>query len=316
MSRLLFSLLVLFGVLVGFLWAGNAGWGPVVVTPEYEFKVPMLFQAPWRGVIDEPGMTGRIPLAESVLTFEKRFQYLNVEPAEMIIAGGERQIIDYYTIWRIDNPVQYLERFRGNREAAEAIIRAKLKGLVGAVVAELSFSQLLQRVEIGSKLDDEITRELEGTGVAVVDVRISRTELPSRALPSAFGQMREERRSLSREYRALGDRDARQIRAEAEREARKTLAQARADAERLRGEGDAAAAATYASAFGKDPEFYAFRRSLEAYRRTLGGNTTLVVAPTHEFFRYLEPQRRLADSKKKAAGSPTATAPPVEARSD
>lgn len=292
MSRILLILLLVLSLVVGSFWAGAAGWGPIIVTPEYQFKVPMLFGGPWRGVIDKPGITWRIPLVEEVLEFDKRFQYLNVPPAEMIIAGGERQIIDYYTIWRIDDPLVYLSRFRGNEDEAQNVIAAKLKGLVGAVVAELSLSQLLQRVEIKSKLDKEIQREFGDTGIAIVDVRISRTELPSRALPSAFKQMREERRALSREYRALGDRDARQIRAEAEREARKTLAEARADSERIRGEGDAQAAATYAAAFGKDPEFYAFMRSLEAYRRTMGANTTLVVPPTHEFFRYLEPQRQ------------------------
>ena len=155
----------------------------------------------------------------------------------------------------------------------------------------LSRAELLARAEVLDDLSDRATTELAGNGVRVLDVQINRTELPLQTENATFEQMREQRRSISREKRAIGEREAREIRAKANRKARELLAVARAKAEVMRGEGDAAAARIYAKAYSKDPDFYAFVRSLEAYRKTLIENTTLVVSPDHEFFKFLDLER-------------------------
>ncbi len=150
-------------------------------------------------------------------------------------------------------------------------------------------AELLARAEALDDLHERATLELAGNGVRVIDVRINRTELPLPTENATFEQMREQRRAISREKRAIGEREAREIRAKAEGQAREEVAVARAEAEVTRGEGDAEAARIYAKAYSNDPEFYAFVRSLEAYRKTLGENTTLVVSPDHEFFKFLDP---------------------------
>jgi membrane protease subunit HflC len=141
-----------------------------------------------------------------------------------------------------------------------------------------------------ASLDDASEAALGETGIDVVDVRLNRIELPRAAEPAAYEQMREQRRAISRELRVVGERRAREIRANAEREAELTLAQARSKAEITRGEGDAESARIYADAYNADPEFYSFVRSLEVYRATLKGSTTMVLPPDHEFFRYLDPR--------------------------
>jgi membrane protease subunit HflC len=151
-------------------------------------------------------------------------------------------------------------------------------------------AELLARAEILETLDERATEELTSNGIRVVDVRINRTELPLPSENATFEQMREQRRAISRQKRAIGAREAREIRAKANREAREMLAQANADSEVRRGEGDAEAARIYAEAYSKDPDFYAFVRSLEAYRKTLGEKTTLVVPQDHEFFKFLDPK--------------------------
>jgi membrane protease subunit HflC len=146
---------------------------------------------------------------------------------------------------------------------------------------------------------EQIAREsnaaVERFGVEVRDVRISRTELPRGTEENVFARMRAERNRLARKYRAEGEEQARVIRAEADRESQVIVAEARRDAEIERGKGDAEAARIYAEAYSTDAEFYAFVRGLEAYRKTLGKRTTLVLPPDHEFFRLFQSGGKLAD---------------------
>ncbi len=288
--RLLFLGLVLAAAAVGSLWAGQFGWGPVVVTNEYEYKIRLVLGSPWREPITEPGLTARVPLLESIETLDKRLQYMDARPVELLI-GDETLLVDYYAVWRIIDPLVFRRSYPGGMGDAEKAIQRRLKSLVGATVGRLPLEQLLSRANVLEQLDTEVSAKLAEKGVRVVDVRINRTELPREAEPAAYQQMREQRRAVSREHRARGERAAREIRAKADHEARTILARASANAEVTRGEGDAAAAAIYAAAYEKDTEFYAFLRTLEAYRATVGERTTLVLAPGNEFFRFLSPEK-------------------------
>jgi membrane protease subunit HflC len=267
-----------------------------VIAREDQFKVILFFGDPVkvlnRRSQEQPAVGWRVPLLTTVQVFDRRLQYLNAEPAEILIAGNLNLIVDYYAIWRITDPDQFMRSFPGSggMALAEQRIRDSAKAHVGARIGGLELKQLLARAEILDRLGQEVSQEFVGKGLEVVDVRLSRTELPPKAEPAAYAQMREQRRAISREHRAVGERQARTIRAKAESEARRIQATARAKAEAVRGEGDAGSAKIYGEAYGRDPEFYAFWRSLEAYRTTIGERTTLITSPDHEFFRFLQPE--------------------------
>ncbi|MGB0620959.1 MAG: protease modulator HflC [Myxococcota bacterium] len=304
MIRALSLSIVLGAIVVGALWAAQYDSGPIVINQADEYRLVLRFGVPQPELI-EPGvaMTDeffgvalpfrypfiRLPFADEVLVFDKKIQYLNAAPAEVEIAGNERLIVDFYALWQIESPLLFRRSFPGGMEEAQIRIQRTVSALVGDAVGGLTMAELLARAEVLESLDERATTELGSNGVRVIDVRINRTELPLPTEKATFEQMREQRRAISRERRAIGEREARELRAKADREARELVAEARAESEVLRGQGDAAAAAIYAAAYGKDPDFYAFVRSLEAYRKTLGENTTLVVPPDHEFFKFLDP---------------------------
>lgn len=292
MRRLLFGLLVFVAVFVGLLWAAQYDAGPIIITREYEQKLVLRFGDPVK-ILDEPGLSWRIPLLDQVLVYDRRLQYLDAQPVEMLIARGDKLIVNYYAVWRIADPLRFRENFPQvpprDMQKADDRIQAKVRSLVGDKIGGLTLDQLLARSELLETLAAESSAELVGQGVEVIDVRLNRTELPRNAEPAAYDQMREQRRARARQFRVEGEREARRIRAEAERHARTTVAEARRDAEILRGEGDAESARIYAEAYGRDPEFYSFQRSLEAYRKAIGAGTTLVLPPDHEFFQFLEP---------------------------
>jgi membrane protease subunit HflC len=288
-SRLLLVLLLVAAVLVATIWGGQAGVGPLVINRESEYRIILRFGSPV-AVLSEPSWHLRVPLLDDVLVFDSRLQYLDARPVEMLIARGDKLIVDYYVIWKIGDPLAFLRSFPLGMQKAEDRIQSRVNALVGARVGGLSVAQILQRVDMLNSLAEEAGAELADQGVEIFDVRLNRTELPRKAEPAAYAQMREQRRAIAREQRVRGEREARTIRAEAEREARTITAKARSQSEVLRGEGDAQAARIYADAYNRDPEFYAFVRSLEAYRKSLGTHTTMVLPPEHEFFRFLEPR--------------------------
>ena len=182
---------------------------------------------------------------------------------------------------------------------------------MGATVGRMTLQELLARSDLIKDLGDSVRKDMAAKGIDIVDVRINRTELPKKALSAAYDQMREQRRAISREYRAKGEREAREIRAKADRAARTVLAEAESQADLTRGEGDAKAAAIYAEAYSRDEDFYAFTRSLAAYRATLKDRTTLIVSPDETFFRYLASPTEGEPGKAGGEGSETEV-PPAE----
>jgi membrane protease subunit HflC len=275
------------------LWASQIDRGPLVINRADEYRLVLRLGRPV-AELTEAGLAGmygpRIPLLDEVQVFDKKLQYLSAAATEIEIDDNERLIIDYYVVWQIESPLEFRRSFPTGTAEAKKRIQRTVGSLVGDAVGNLTMAELLARAEVLETLDERATEELVSNGIRVVDVRINRTELPLPSENATFEQMREQRRAISRQKRAVGAREAREIRAKANREAREMLAQANSDSEIRRGEGDAEAARIYAQAYSKDPDFYAFVRSLEAYRKTLGDKTTLVVPPDHEFFKYLDPK--------------------------
>jgi membrane protease subunit HflC len=280
-------LILWIGVLlcVAGLWAGQYGYGPVVVTQEWQYHIVLRLGAPDR-TLSEPGVTLRIPGIETLLVRDKRLQYLAVDPSEMIV-GNETLLVDYYAVWQITDPLQF-SRSYPSMAAAERVIRARLQSRVNDKISSLPVDAILARANVLGDIAVQSTEALADSGVAVVDLRISRTDIPKQNEESTFNQMREQRLAIAREHRAKGDREAREIRAKADREASLLQAQAQSQSEITRGAGDAEAAGIYASAYSADPDFYAFVRSLEAYRKSVGENTNLVLSPEHEFFEFFK----------------------------
>ena len=291
--RFLFLIIVLGGLIVALLWASQIDRGPLVFNRADEYRLVLRLGRPV-AELTEAGLAGmygpRIPFLDEVQVFDKKLQYLSAAATEIEIDDNERLIVDYYVLWQIESPLEFRRSFPTGISEAKKRIQRTVGSLVGDAVGNLTMAELLARAEILETLDERATEELTSNGIRVVDVRINRTELPLPSESATFEQMREQRRAISRQKRAVGAREAREIRAKANREAREMLAQANADSEVRRGEGDAEAARIYAEAYSKDPDFYAFVRSLEAYRKALGEKTTLVVAPDHEFFKFLDPK--------------------------
>ncbi len=288
MSRLFLIGVVLAAIASGLVWAGERGWGPLVITPEGEQKLVLFLGDPWK--VTTPGLDWRIPGLHDVRTFERRLLYLNTEPLPIQTKDEERIQVDNYVVWRIVDPTVFFAKYPAGQSLAESEIDRVVRADVRAVIGRHTLDEVLtgKRAEIMQEITRESQEDLAPFGIEVRDVRINRTELPEGTENSVYARMKTDRERLARKYRAEGEEAARRIRAEADRAATVIVANARRDAEISRGRGDAEATRIYAEAYSSDPEFYAFMRSLKAYESTLGDRTTLVLSPRAEFFRFLE----------------------------
>jgi membrane protease subunit HflC len=285
MRRLLGAILVLAALGAALVWAGEIGIGPVVITHEDEQKIVLLFGSPV-SVRTQPGLSLRVPLLSDVRTFDKRLLYLNAEPLQIQTRDAERPVIDHYVVWRIANPLRFFESFPSGMAQAQAQVDRVTRANVRQEIGHRTLEEVVTtaRNDVMEAITKQSAAELKDFGIEVRDVRINRTELPVATEENVYARMRSERERLARKYRAEGDQQGRKIRAEADRKARVTVAEARKQASELKGQGDAEAARIYADAHGQAPEFYGFLRRLEAYRKTVGPQTTLIVTPNNDFF--------------------------------
>lgn len=288
MRRAILLLFALVAVLMGLIAMGSVGWGPVVITREGEQKILLMFGKAL--AVTDPGVFGRVPLLMDVETYPSLKLYLNVDPESIQTRDQERIVIDNYVVWRIVDPVEFRGSFPQGIELAKQQINRVVKAAVREVVGKRTLLEVLtdERENIRQAITERTAKSLVEDGIEIEDVRINRTELPPATEKNVFARMKTDRTRLARKYRAEGEQEARTIRADADREARVTVANANKEAEIARGEGDAEAARIYAEAYSKNPDFYAFLRSMEAYRKTIGEGTTLVLSPDSEFFRYLD----------------------------
>jgi membrane protease subunit HflC len=293
-------LLALFAVFVGLVVIGGAGWGPVVITREGDQKIILFFGKALK--VTTPGLFVRVPLLMDVETYPSLKLYLNVDPESIQTRDQERIVIDNYVVWRIVDPVGFRGSFPQGIENAKQQINRVVKAAVREIVGKRTIFEVLtdERENIRVAITERTAKSLVEDGIEIDDVRINRTELPPNTEKNVFERMKTDRTRVARKYRAEGEEKARTIRADADREARVTVANAKKEAEIARGEGDAEAARIYADAYSTNPEFYAFLRTMEAYRKTIGKETTLVLSPDSEFFRYLD-----GESSEAAPRTPT-----------
>ncbi len=312
MSKAIIAIFVLGFVITGLIAAGNAGFGPVVINKEGQQQLILSLGEP-RAVI-EPGWALRVPLIEEAVPFDRRLLYLNTESDVIQTIDQERIVVDNYVMWRIAAPILFHSSFPRGRSQAEKQLDRVVRAQVREVIGTKTLTQVLtdQRIEIMQTIVKDSAASLESSGIAIQDVRINRTELPPSIEKNVYARMETDRSRLARKHRAEGEEQARLIRAQADRSAQVLVAEARGQAEITRGEGDAEAARIYAEAFNIDPDFYAFTRSLEAYRKTIGEGTTLVLSPESEFFRFLGGWQGLTRKPlARAASAPAGEAAPA-----
>ena len=275
---------------VGLVAAGENGWdrGPLVITPEGEQKLVLRLDQAVR--VADPGLSWIIPGLEKADPFDVRWNDLDSEPNLMQTRDGEQLTVDSYVIWRIEDVEAFRRSFQENRKRAVSRIDRVMRDGVREVIGRHTLHEVLdeKRGAIMKEITEKTRENVKPLGIAVADVRINRTELPDATMESVYARMKTERGRLARKTRAEGEENARKIRADADAEARVIVANGNREAEIAKGQGDAEAARLYAEAYGSAPEFYAFTRSLEAYRKTINAKTTLVISPDSEFFRFFE----------------------------
>ncbi len=237
---------------------------------------------------NEAGLHWRIPFVQNVIYFEKRILDLDAPPQEVVMEGNVPLIVDAFGRYRIVNPLLFYQSVRNINGAAsrlEPILNESLRGVLGGS----SYIEVVRdkRELMMSRILEQVNRKTKDFGVRFVDVRIKRADLPEDNSKKVFERMISERERIAKLIRAEGNEQAQIIRAKADREVIEIKAEANRKASIIRGEGDAERNRIYAEAFGRDPDFFAFYRSMEAYEKGLkSGNTRMLLSPNTEFFRY------------------------------
>lgn len=245
-----------------------------------------------KSVKEEPGLAFKIPFIQEVVKYEDRILSLDTQPLEVTPLDDRRLVVDAFARWRIADVIQFRQAVgTGGERTAESRLERILNAATREVLGSVSSNTVLSadRVALMNRIRDAAIREAEALGVEVVDVRIKRADLPNQNLDATFQRMRAERQREAADEVARGEEAAQIVRAQADRSVVELVSEARKNSEIIRGEADAKRNAIFADAFGRDPEFFAFYRSLAAYENGLQGkNTTLVINPNGEFFDYLK----------------------------
>ncbi|HEU4616394.1 MAG TPA: protease modulator HflC [Gammaproteobacteria bacterium] len=239
----------------------------------------------------EPGLHFKWPFVNTIVRYPDRI--LTYENSEEKFLTGEKKnlIVDYFVTWRIVDPAQYYRSVGGDEGRAFDRLSAIVKEGIKAAVSRRTVQEVVsaERSELMSSMLVEARKRSAEIGAEVVDVRVKRIDLSDEVSDSVYERMRQERQRVAEQLRAEGEEESERIQADADRQKTVILADAYRDAERIRGEGDAKAAAIYAKAYGKDPKFYEFYRSMIAYKNAIGGkNDVLVLRPDSDFFQFLQ----------------------------
>jgi membrane protease subunit HflC len=239
-----------------------------------------------------PGLHFKIPLIQNVVRFDRRMLNLEASPERYFDSGKNPVNVDFYVKWRIENSALYYRSFGADSLQAQANSRLTpiIKDPLRFEFNSHTLSDLIAsaRSDITERVRDQANKAAAGLGIHVVDVRIKRIEFPDEVLTSVYKRMSSERARLANDLRSTGAEQAAKIAADADRQVQVIKAEAERDAQVKRGEGDAKATEIYAAAYGKNPDFYALYRSLEAYRGAFGGGDLIVLDPKSEFLHYFD----------------------------
>ncbi len=241
-----------------------------------------------RRQISQPGLWFKRPFIEDVVIYDKRVLDFEPPPEEVIVSDQKRVVVDSYSRYKITDPLLFYQTV-----GSEAGVRTRLASIVSGslrrVLGNVTLSDLLseKRAQIMIQIRDEVGAQAKEFGVEVVDVRLRRADLPEENSQAIYARMVSERQQQASQYRGEGAEAAQTVRATAERDRTVILADAQRDAQRVRGDGDAQAIKIYADAYNQDKSFFAFYRSLQAYRDAFNNkNTSFVLSPDNNFFRF------------------------------
>ncbi len=250
----------------------------------------------------QAGLYAKLPLVQNVRYYDKRILLLdNAEPDRITTSEKKPLLVDFFVLWRITDVKQYYVSVQGDEEAARRRLSQTVRANLAEEINKRSVHDAIsaERDKIMQTTRQKADQDATSIGVEIVDVRLRRVELPPDVTTPVYARMESERRRVANELRSLGQAESEKIRADADRQRVVILADAYKQAQTVKGNGDAKAASIYAQAYGSNPEFYSFYRSLEAYRSSFRGKgDAMVLDPTSDFFRYW----RSAGGEKPKAG--------------
>jgi membrane protease subunit HflC len=271
----------------------------LIVTLASTFEVGQTQQAlllrfgepvPERGLVTEPGLHFKLPFIESVVYIDKRILDLESPKQEILASDNQRLEVDAFVRYRIVNPLKFYQTV-GSVARADNQLASVLNSAVRRVLSEANQMQIVrdERVALTTRIRDQVNAEAERFGVSIVDARMRRVDLPRQISEKVFDRMRTERAREAAEFRALGQQEAQQIRSSAQRDATVIVAEAQQQADTMRGEGEAERSRVFADAFNKDPDFFSFYRSMQAYDAALKTKgSRFVISPSSDFFRFFD----------------------------
>ncbi len=268
---------------------GIVGYSTAFVVNETEQVIITQF-GEFKRSIRKPGLYFKIPLAQTVVFMEKRIMSSDAPPQRYLTLDKKRLVADPITRWRIADPLTFYKTVHdeaGARARLDDIVLSQMRG----EIASHNFGDIIGNARaplMQSVAEATESKARKEFGIEIIDVRIKRADLPTEVQESVFSRMRAERERIAKKYRSEGDEEAAKIRADTDKEKTILLAKAYEKAEKLRGEGDAISTKIYAEAYGKDPEFYAFLRSLTAYEKIVSAKSTVVLSSDSPLFKYMD----------------------------
>ncbi len=273
-------------VLVALGLAAAGAYLAMFIVHQNEQALVLEFGKPKR-IIDQAGLHWKIPVVETVETFDKRILDLDTTPQELFSSDQNKLIVDSFARYRIIDPLRFYQTVR-NDQGVKSRVGPILDSSLRRVLGSATFADAVRdkRQDLMNQIQRQVNTEAKNFGIEVVDVRIKRVDLPPQNSASIYERMKTDRQREAAEFRAQGEEQSRRIKAEADRQVTVMRAEADRDARRQRGDGDAERARISNEAFGQDPEFYQFLRSMEAYETALKrGDTRMVISPESEHFR-------------------------------
>jgi membrane protease subunit HflC len=289
-------------------------YSSVFTVQQTEQALVVRFGRPVASVTDA-GLHFKAPFIDTVIPIDRRILDLENPSQEVIASDQKRLVVDAFARYRIKNALRFYQSV-GTVPAANLQLTTLLNASLRRVLGEVTFIQVVrdEREALMGRIRDQLDKEADGYGIQVVDVRIRRADLPEQNSQAVYQRMQTERQREAAEFRAQGGQKAQEIRANADREATVIEADARSQAERIRGDGDAERNRLFAAAYSKDPDFFAFYRSMTAYENGLkGSDTRFLLRPDSDFFRFFnnpsgKATNAAAPATTGAAAAPAATA--------
>jgi len=289
-------------------------WMSTFVVDPTQQALVLRFGQPVRDLIGAPGLYLKWPFIDTVVYIDKRILALDSEPQEVLVSDNQRLEVDAFVRYRIADPLLFYQSVFNTR-GADAQLGGMLNSALRRTLSEASITDIVRdkRDSLMADIRDQMTAGAKRFGLGVVDVRIKRANLPAENAEAVFRRMQTERQQRAASYRAQGSQQAQQIKAEADRKVTVITAQAQQQSEQIRGEGDGERNRIFAEAYGADPEFFGFYRSMQAYQNSFSnGQTRALISPKSDFFRYFStPTPAAAET-----GAPAAPAPSPSAKAD